>query len=157
VLDNLLRNAVVHTPAGTPVHVKVRREGTLAVITVADEGPGLDPDQAGRLFDRFYRGSEARTGEGTGLGLSIVAALAAAHGGRAFVRSIPGQGTVFTVEVPAIDGSVLDQPALDRLTASDPGVLPVAVTSPPTGPETAGEVEIPALDEADHGPRPVRH
>jgi two-component system, OmpR family, sensor kinase len=156
VLDNLLRNAVVHTPAGTPVHVKVRRVGTLAVITVADEGPGLDPDQAGRLFDRFYRGSEARTGEGTGLGLSIVAALAAAHGGRAFVRSIPGQGTVFTVEVPAIDGPTLDNGARQSAAGADPAALPAA-TAVATGPETTDQNEIPGLDEADHDQRPVRH
>jgi two-component system, OmpR family, sensor kinase len=104
VLDNLLRNAAVHTPAGTPVRVSVHRAGPRALVTVADEGPGLTSDQAERLFDRFYQGSEARTGEGTGLGLSIVAALATAHGGRAYVRSTPGRGSVFVVELPAVGG-----------------------------------------------------
>ena len=79
IADNLLRNAVVHTPPGTPVHVEVTRTGDMAVLTVADEGPGLDDEQAARVFDRFYRANEARTGEGTGLGLSIVDALATAH------------------------------------------------------------------------------
>ncbi len=138
VVDNLLRNAVVHTPEGTPVHVAVRRDGPLAVVTVADEGPGLAADQAARLFDRFYRGSEARTGEGTGLGLSIVAALASAHGGRAFVTSTPGEGSVFTVELPA-DPSA-PSPGRDE---AGPGAAATA------GHETPGTV--------DHGQRPVRH
>ena len=67
---------------------------------MADEGPGLDPEQAARVFDRFYQGSTARTGSGSGLGLSIVAALAAAHGGRASVRSTLGEGCAFVVELP---------------------------------------------------------
>ncbi len=102
IVDNLLQNASLHTPAGTPVHVeRACGRGTTAVVRVADEGPGLDAEQAARVFDRFYRGSEARTGEGTGLGLSIVAALAAAHGGRAGVDTAPGAGAVFAVEIPA--------------------------------------------------------
>jgi two-component system OmpR family sensor kinase len=145
VFDNLLRNAVVHTPAGTPVHVAVRRDGSGALVTVADEGPGLDADQAARLFDRFYRGSEARTGEGTGLGLSIVAALAAAHGGRAFVRSTPGTGTVFTVELPALEA---------RGTGAGPGREPVADEPEPL---STWEPDAAPVDEAgDRGPRPVR-
>ena len=103
IVDNLLQNAVVHTPAATPVHVEVGRDGPNAVVRVADEGPGLDTEQAAQVFDRFYRGSEARTGEGTGLGLSIVAALAGAHGGSARVETAPGTGSVFIVEIPAAD------------------------------------------------------
>ena len=146
VIDNLLQNAVVHTPPATPVAVSVERQGSLAVISVADEGPGLAPDQAERVFDRFYRGSEARTGEGTGLGLSIVAALATAHGGRALARSRPGPGAVFTVELPAADEG---EPILSPLSASWR-----------QGPETEPETDAPepvAPDVVDHGPRPVRH
>jgi len=154
VLDNLLRNALVHTPPGTAVHVSVRRVGPQAVTTVADEGPGLAPDQAARLFDRFYRGSEARTGDGTGLGLSIVAALAAAHGGRALVHSAPGEGTVFTVELPATGvaseggGSGPGQPG-----------APISVASTTAAPVDASvdASRTPAHDVVDHGPRPVRH
>ncbi len=102
VVDNLLRNAQVHTPPGTPVHVCVARVGESAVITVADEGPGLDAEELARVFDRFYRGNEARTRGGTGLGLSIVAALAEAHGGKAHVKSVTGEGVTFTVELPAL-------------------------------------------------------
>lgn len=140
VFDNLLRNAAVHTPPQTPVHVSVRLVGRRAVVTVADEGPGLDRDQAARLFDRFYRGNEARTGEGTGLGLSIVAALAGAHGGRAFVHSEPGQGTVFTVELPA-----------------SPPTGPGPVTPLSSAPEEPSEPPGPPVpDEVDRGPRTVR-
>jgi two-component system OmpR family sensor kinase len=106
IVDNLLHNAEVHTQHGTPVHLRVTRVGESAVITVADEGLGLDAEEQARVFDRFYRGSEARTGGGTGLGLSIVAALAVAHGGQAHVASVPGQGTTFTVELPALGQSV---------------------------------------------------
>jgi two-component system OmpR family sensor kinase len=106
IVDNLLHNASVHTPAGTPVHLIVRREKGLVVIEVADEGPGLTAEVKARVFDRFYRGNEARTGGGAGLGLSIVAALATAHGGRALVDSEPGRGTTFRVELPALDRSI---------------------------------------------------
>jgi two-component system OmpR family sensor kinase len=152
VFDNLLRNAVIHTPAGTPVHVSVRRDGQRAVITVADEGPGLAVDQSARLFDRFYRGSEARTGEGTGLGLSIVSALAAAHGGRALVESAPGRGTVFTVELPAADTEDESEPAVTGRADAPPGSTPSPPDPAPDPPEGGG-----TLDSPDHGQRPVRH
>ena len=100
VADNLLANALAHTPPGTPVHVGVAQHGTRAVVSVADEGAGLEADQAARVFDRFYQGSAARTGTGSGLGLSIVSALATAHGGRAAVESTPGAGATFVVELP---------------------------------------------------------
>ena len=100
VADNLLRNAIVHTPPGTPVVVTVVSRPGWAELVVADQGPGLGPDQAARVFDRFYRGNEARGRPGTGLGLSIVAALAAAHGGGARVRSVAGSGSEFVVELP---------------------------------------------------------
>ena len=121
IVDNLLQNAVVHTPAGTPVRVTVARQGPTAQVRVADEGPGLDAEQAARVFDRFYRGSEARTGEGTGLGLSIVAALAGAHGGRADLETAPGAGAAFSVEIPAAD--------------------PAAARSAPSAHDEAGAVE----------------
>jgi two-component system OmpR family sensor kinase len=103
ILDNLLRNAAVHTPPGTPVRVLVERRDSAVVLSVADEGPGLEAEHAARVFDRFYQGDEARTGEGTGLGLAIVAALADAHGGRATLDTAPGRGANFAVHLPAVD------------------------------------------------------
>jgi two-component system OmpR family sensor kinase len=100
VAHNLVRNALTHTPPGSPVAVTVRAEDGMGVLEVRDRGPGLEPAQAARVFDRFYRGDAARTGQGTGLGLSIVRAIAGALGGRARVVSALGEGCVFTVEIP---------------------------------------------------------
>ncbi|MDQ4069875.1 MAG: HAMP domain-containing histidine kinase [Actinomycetota bacterium] len=102
VAANLLANARQHTPPAAAVRVDVRRENGSAVLEVADEGPGLCPDDAARVFERFYRADPSRNRNlgGTGLGLSIVAAVAEAHGGRAHVESEPGQGARFWVELP---------------------------------------------------------
>jgi two-component system OmpR family sensor kinase len=104
VAHNLVRNALAHTPPGTPVRVSVSAEDGMGVIRVSDEGPGLDPVKASRVFDRFYRGDASRTGEGTGLGLAIVRAIAEASGGSARVASTPGWGAEFTVEIPLMGG-----------------------------------------------------
>ena len=109
VLGNLLTNAVVHTPPGTPVEVRLTpgtlRDAPAAVLEVADEGPGLSPEQAERVFERFYRADEARSreGGGAGLGLAIVAALVAAHDGHVEADSAPGEGARFRVVLP-LDG-----------------------------------------------------
>lgn len=102
VVANLLTNARQHTPARTPVRVTVSCENGSAVLEVADEGPGLTPEQASRVFERFYRADEARTRDhgGTGLGLAIVAAIAEAHGGTTTVDTAPGQGARFRVRLP---------------------------------------------------------
>ncbi len=101
VVDNLLENARVHTPSGTATHVAVAPQDGAVVLTIADEGPGMDPEVATRAFERFYRGDPARaraTG-GVGLGLSIVAAIVQAHGGA--VRVIDGSpGTAVEVRLP---------------------------------------------------------
>ncbi|MEV5570916.1 ATP-binding protein [Spirillospora sp. NPDC052269] len=106
VLGNLLTNAIVHTPAGTAIEVRLS-PGTLegapaAVCEVADQGPGLSPEQAERVFERFYRADKARSREdgGTGLGLAIVAALVAAHEGRVEVDAGTGTGATFRVILP---------------------------------------------------------
>jgi signal transduction histidine kinase len=105
VVGNLLTNARLHTPPGTPVHVSVRVAGERVRLEVADEGPGLEPEVAARVFERFFRGDPARTraSGGSGLGLSIVAAVAEAHGGRVSVDTAPGAGTRFVVELPLLD------------------------------------------------------
>jgi len=103
VIDNLLGNVRAHTPPGTATEVRIRTEGTDAVIEVADNGPGLAPDQAARVFERFYRvdASRSRDHGGAGLGLSIVAAIVGVHGGSVDVTSdITHPGAVFTVRLP---------------------------------------------------------
>jgi two-component system OmpR family sensor kinase len=105
VAGNLLANARIHTPEGTPIHVRVRSSDGQAVLEVADEGPGLPPGDEGRVFERFYRADAARArtadNQGTGLGLSIVAAIVAAHGGSVQAGSPPsGRGAYFMVALP---------------------------------------------------------
>jgi two-component system OmpR family sensor kinase len=102
VLSNLLRNALVHTPAGTPVEVGVRCSAGEAVLEVRDHGPGLPTGDPAELFGRFWR-AEAGRGRGragAGLGLSIVAAIVAAHGGSAEAADAGGGGARFTVRLP---------------------------------------------------------
>jgi two-component system OmpR family sensor kinase len=102
VLDNLLANVRTHTPPGTPTTVRVRASGAEAVIEVADEGPGLEAEDAARVFERFYRAdpSRARDRGGSGLGLAVVAALVGAHGGRVEVDTSRGDGATFRVRLP---------------------------------------------------------
>jgi two-component system OmpR family sensor kinase len=124
VIGNLLTNACQHTPPGTHVTVWVGTTGQYAVLEVADTGPGLLPEDAERVFERFYRVDAARNSAsgGTGLGLSIVAGIVAAHGGTAGVRSAPGEGTRFFISLPLLDTSAVthrdDQPRVgsDHLT-----------------------------------------
>jgi two-component system OmpR family sensor kinase len=107
VADNLLSNACLHTPTGTPVHVRVRVAEGLAELLVEDEGPGVPPEHAPRIFERFYRVEASRSREhgGAGLGLSIVAAVAEAHGGSAAYAPRPGGGARFLVRLPLADPS----------------------------------------------------
>jgi two-component system, OmpR family, sensor kinase len=102
VFANLLRNAIVHTPAGTAIEVSLAREGGEAVARVRDHGPGLPPGDPAALFERFWRSdaSRGRDSGGSGLGLAIVAAVASAHGGRAEASDAPDGGAVFTVRLP---------------------------------------------------------
>lgn len=102
-IGNLLTNARLHTPPGTTVTASLEAADGGAVITVADDGPGIDPGLQRTLFERFTRGddSRSRAAGGTGLGLAIVAAIAAAHSGSVGVESRPGR-TVFRIEVPGL-------------------------------------------------------
>jgi len=106
VIGNLMTNALTHTPPRASVTLRLRSEpGALAVVEVADTGPGLSGEQAERVFERFYRADAARTrraggNTGTGLGLAIVAALVAAHQGTVEVTQTPGGGATFRVRLP---------------------------------------------------------
>ncbi|TYB36133.1 HAMP domain-containing protein [Micromonospora sp. AP08] len=108
VIGNLMTNALTHTPPDAAVTLRLRAEpGNLAVVEVADTGPGLTPEQAERVFERFYRVDAARTRRAggptsTGLGLAIVAALVAAHHGTVEVAETPGGGATFRVRLPLL-------------------------------------------------------
>ncbi|MGX1272996.1 sensor histidine kinase [Streptomyces phaeoluteigriseus] len=101
VLDNLLTNAAVHTPAGTPVSVRVAVDPHTARVHVADKGPGIPPGDRDRVFDRFYRVDKARSRDrgGSGLGLAVARSLIEAHGGTLDLGDDPAH-TVFTVTLP---------------------------------------------------------
>ncbi len=103
VMTNLVGNALNHTPSGTPVEIAVgRTPAGCAVIEVRDHGPGIDPQRARKVFERFYRTdpSRSRAQGGSGLGLAIVAAIVAAHQGSVRATPTPGGGATFTVELP---------------------------------------------------------
>jgi two-component system OmpR family sensor kinase len=111
VIGNLMSNALTHTPDGTPIEVsigsgvldpRVEDSGPAVILDVIDHGPGMTPDQAHRVFERFYRADQARTRTtgGSGLGLAIVNSLVVAHGGVASVRTAPGRGATFRVTLP---------------------------------------------------------
>jgi two-component system, OmpR family, sensor kinase len=109
ILTNLLANARHHTPPGTPVDVRVGASGGTARVDVIDAGPGIPVDLRTHVFDRFWRGDAAhgragRTDGGSGLGLSIVAALASAHGGRAWLEPSE-RGAHFVVTIPVATAS----------------------------------------------------
>ncbi|MER5431412.1 HAMP domain-containing sensor histidine kinase [Streptomyces sp. NPDC002588] len=101
VLDNLLTNAAVHTPPGTPVTVEVSASPATARVRVTDQGTGIPPGDRDRVFDRFYRVDKARSRDrgGSGLGLSVARSLVRAHGGTLELGTEQG-ATVFTVTLP---------------------------------------------------------
>ena len=103
VLANLLRNALVHTPADSPIEVSVRRRGGEVALAVRDHGPGLPTDDGDALFERFWRaeGGRERGKGGAGLGLAIVAGIVDAHDGSVSAANAPGGGAEFVVRLPA--------------------------------------------------------
>jgi len=103
VLANLTRNALTHTPAGTPIELSLSASNGHVRVSVRDHGPGLPEGAAGSVFERFWRaeGGRERGRAGAGLGLAIVAAIVDAHGGRVSASNAPGGGADFVVELPA--------------------------------------------------------
>jgi two-component system OmpR family sensor kinase len=165
VIGNLMSNALTHTPEGSPIEVSIG-SGTLdprahdsapaVTLDVTDHGPGMTPEQAHRVFERFYRADQARTRTtgGSGLGLAIVSALVTAHGGVASVRTAPDRGATFRIALPlapeaqgglaADDDPYLDEPGeTDEMGEAD-STSDVSVTY---GTEVVGEAE--AAEEAD--------
>lgn len=123
VITNLVRNALIHTPAGTPIELAARLDDGSAVLEVVDHGPGIPAEVADHIFERFYRADPARGHDAgsSGLGLSIAAAIVAAHGGSVDVRTTPGSGATFSVRLPryvASHGPRLTTPRAEHNPAS---------------------------------------
>jgi two-component system OmpR family sensor kinase len=136
VADNLLDNVRVHTAPGAPARIRLWVDGEIAVVEVADEGDGMTPEVAERIFERFFRGDPARSRDtgGAGLGLSIVVAIVEAHGGTVEVGTRPEGGSVFTVRIPLpakpgptpTPGDVVSKPDVDVPVRADLAEDPTA-------------------------------
>jgi two-component system OmpR family sensor kinase len=102
VVDNLVGNALTHTPAGTAVELRVGGDAAHARLDVRDHGRGLPPGDPAALFERFWRseGGRERGKGGAGLGLAIVAGIVEAHQGRVEAVDAPGGGACFSVTLP---------------------------------------------------------
>ncbi len=101
-LLNLLDNAIKYSNGERQIEVTLRRQGRSALLAVSDHGAGIPPSEQDRIFDLFYRANDAiaQGVKGSGLGLTLVKHIAAAHGGRVHLRSRPGEGSTFTIELP---------------------------------------------------------
>jgi two-component system sensor histidine kinase KdpD len=100
VFTNLLENAARHSPRSGTVRIHVAVDDHVLVGRVADEGPGIPPEERERVFEAFYRGREDPERAGSGLGLAIVQAIVTAHGGRIWVEETAGGGSAFVFEIP---------------------------------------------------------
>jgi len=110
-LGNLLANAAIHTPPGTPIEINARVDERNLVIEVADRGPGVPEDQLERIFDIFQRAPDAKPG-GTGLGLAIVRGFVEAQGGNVTAANRSGGGALFAIRMPAKDSPDLPEEML---------------------------------------------
>lgn len=97
----LVANALAYTPPGGSIRVSTRTDGRQVLLEVTDTGPGIDPDELHRIFDRFYRGRRTTGSSGSGIGLAVARELAAAHGGSVAATNAHAGGAVFTVRLPA--------------------------------------------------------
>jgi signal transduction histidine kinase len=101
VLQNLLVNAVRHTPADGTVRIEAARRGDRLLLAVEDSGDGIPAEDLPRIFDPFFRGDPARSGPGAGLGLALAKRIVEALGGRIEAKSTPTSGARFAIDLPA--------------------------------------------------------
>ena len=102
VMQNLLSNALAHTPAGGRIHAGGRRQGESYAVRIQDTGSGIPEAELPHVFERLYRADAARAGGGSGLGLSISRSIIEAHGGEISLSSPPGEGTAVTFSLPLV-------------------------------------------------------
>jgi two-component system sensor histidine kinase KdpD len=136
IVDNLIGNAIKHTPPGTPITVRVRYDDDGALLSVEDEGPGIPTDLKPVIFEPFRQGVGASDRGGVGIGLSLVKRFAQLHGGDAWVEDRPQGGTAFRVFLPGV-------------ISAQPRVVPRSTTEP-----AAGEPGPDADDAAVRSPAP---
>src|SRR5262249_22928129 len=100
-LTNIVENAAKYSPAGSRIVMDARVEAGVLLISVADEGPGVAPEEMGRIFDKFYRGASPADlpSAGTGMGLAITRGIVEAHGGKVWVER-KSTGVKFTISIP---------------------------------------------------------
>jgi len=102
ILGNLLSNAAKHTPPGSQVHLAAcTGDGSFAVVSVADNGPGIPPEERERIFEKFHQLEAGKKTGGAGIGLAFCKMAIEAHGGRIWVESTPGRGSTFRFTLPA--------------------------------------------------------
>jgi signal transduction histidine kinase/DNA-binding response OmpR family regulator len=145
VLLNLLSNAVKFTPDGGSVRVRGHREGSELVVTVADTGVGIAPEDQARIFDSFQQGSRsAPTAEGTGLGLTLSKQIVELHGGTMWVESTPGQGSTFGLRIPQAgpDAEPHDESPGERWMVDEPAEPGPTVVVIEDDPRSAELVEL---------------
>jgi signal transduction histidine kinase len=129
-LDELISNAIRHTPPGTPITLSASWSDGGVAVSVADEGPGIPRDQQALVFNRFARTGRRDRPAGLGLGLALVRAIAEAHGGRLSMRSASGRGTTFALWLP-LAGTARSLPG-----EVQPGPPALDVAGPPEAPAT---------------------
>jgi two-component system OmpR family sensor kinase len=159
VVTNLVANALRHTPPGTPVELAVGRDDGHGLVQVRDHGPGIAPEQARKVFERFFRADASRQrgkGGGSGLGLAIVAAIVTAHDGRVGLSETPGGGATFVVRLPlrpdpADDG---DRATGDENEAAGEDVAPGEDAEAADGREPSGPSAPEPLPNGEVAPAP---
>jgi signal transduction histidine kinase/DNA-binding NarL/FixJ family response regulator len=137
VFSNLLGNAIRHTPRGTRVRVRAQRLGNEVLFTVADDGPGIPPEQLPHLFEPFWQARPGGRG-GAGLGLSISRGIAEAHGGRIWAGDDPGGGAVLCFTIPLAE---------DPARAGSPGVEPVKTSGSDPQPDPSAPIRVLLVDD----------
>lgn len=154
-VSNLIDNAAKFSPPAAPIEVTVANGS----VAVRDHGPGVDPADQARVFERFYRAPSARSQPGSGLGLAIVDQAARTHGGTVSVANHPGGGAVFTIAVPTVDTVPSAPAAAGQPPTAPPAAPPTAPpstppTAPPSGPSTAPPTSPPEAPPTAPPPPP---
>ena len=119
VLCNLLENAAKYSLPGTPITVTAEKRDSQVAVSVADRGMGIDPAEQTLIFERFYRARSDTGTPGTGMGLAISRSIVEAHGGKLYVTSQSGRGSVFTFELPKVSEREVPEPALDGISRAN--------------------------------------